>query len=306
MDIKSLLYLQITIFLLIMMGIILRKMNIITQSGRKSMTDVFIDIILPCNIIHSFEMEMSMQILISAGWILVIAIGIQMLAALINTLCYRGVPEDKRIVLKYGTICSNAGLIGNSICESIYGAEGLLYASIYLIPQRLCMWSVGLAYFQSVNGKNVIKKLCTHPCIIAAFAGFLILLFQIHFPEPIENTISYVSNCNLPLSMIIVGSVLAEIDAKSILNKYTIYYCLMRLIIIPFIVLITCTFLPIGTTVLGVATILAGMPAGTTTAILAEKYDKDAKFASACVFISTFLSLLSLPLLYLIIIKFAV
>lgn len=306
MDIKTLVYLQITIFILIITGIVLRKINTITEEGRKSLTDLFINVVLPCNIIHSFQMKMSIDILISSGWIFIIAIGVQVLAVLINITCYRNVPEEKKPVFKYGTICSNAGLIGNSICESIYGTEGLLYASIYLIPQRLCMWSVGLAYFESVSGKKVIKKLCTHPCIIAAVIGIVVLLFQIHFPEPMDKAINYVSNCNLPLSMIIVGSVLAEVNMKSVFNRYTAYYCFMRLLVIPGIILCACLFLPVNSMVTGVATALAGMPSGTTTAILAEKYNKDAKFASACVFISTILSLLTIPLLYLLIMHLTV
>lgn len=301
MDIKSLVYLQITIFTLMMIGVIVRKTNILTESGKKSLTDVFIDVVLPCNIIHSFQIEMSMEIIVSSAWIMVIAIGVQVLAMVINATCYRRVSSDKKVVFKYGTICSNAGLIGNSICENIYGPEGLLYASIYLIPQRLCMWSVGLAYFETVSGKKVIKKLCTHPCIIAVLIGFLVLVFQIHFPQPFENALNYVSNCNLPLSMILVGSILAEVNAKSVVNKYTMYYCLMRLLIIPCIILGICMCLPVNSTVIGVSTALAGMPSGTTTAILAEKYDKDAKFASACVFTSTLLSLVTIPVLYLII-----
>ena len=54
------------------------------------------------------------------------------------------------------------------------------------------------------------------------------------------------------------------------------------------------------TLVTGVCTILAGMPAGSTTAILAEKYDGDAKYASECVFLSTVLSLFIMPLLYMV------
>lgn len=301
MDIKSLVYLQITIFILMMIGIILRKKNIITASGKKSLTDMFIDVVLPCNIIHSFQIEMSMEILVSSAWIMVIAIGVQVLAMIINATCYQRIPGDKKIVFKYGTICSNAGLIGNSICENIYGAEGLLYASIYLIPQRLCMWSIGLAYFETVSGKKVVKKLCTHPCIIAVVIGFAMMLLQLHFPQPLDKAVTYISNCNLPLSMILVGSILAEVNAKSVVNKYTAYYCIMRLLIIPGIILGVCMLLPVSTTVVGVATALAGMPSGTTTAILAEKYNKDAKFASACVFTSTLLSLVTIPILYLVI-----
>ena len=306
MDIKALVDLQFTIFIIMMIGIVLRNKNIITASGKKSLTDIFINVILPCNIIHSFQIDMSMQILISSGYVLIIAIGIQMLALVINEIAYRKIDENKRVVFKYGTICSNAGLIGNSICENIYGLEGLLYASIYLIPQRLCMWSVGVAYFEKISGKKVIKQVCTHPCIIAVAIGFILMIFHLELPVSIQKSLTYLSDCNLPLSMIIIGSILADVKIGNVINKDTLYYCIMRLVIIPLLVLVVCVFLPINLTVMGVCVTLAGMPAGTTTAILAEKYHRDSLFASACVFISTLLSLITTPLLYVVIMNMAI
>ena len=60
--------------------------------------------------------------------------------------------EGRYKCLQYGTICSNAGFLGNPIAEGIYGAEGLVLASVYLIPQRIMMWSskVRESYFQKL------------------------------------------------------------------------------------------------------------------------------------------------------------
>ena len=41
--------------------------------------------------------------------------------------------------------------------------------------------------------------------------------------------------------------------------------------------------------------VLAAMPAGGTTAILAAKYGGNARFAAGCVTVSTLLSLLAIP-----------
>ena len=45
-----------------------------------------------------------------------------------------------------------------------------------------------------------------------------------------------------------------------------------------------------------VAVLLAAMPAGGTTAIVAAKYGGDAEFAAGCVTVSTVLSLIAIPL----------
>ena len=77
----------------------------------------------------------------------------------------------------YGT---NAAFLGNAITEGIFGAEGLMLTSIFLTPQRMAMWSVGVSYFMQGAGaapttpeekrahrKAVILKTIRHPCILA-------------------------------------------------------------------------------------------------------------------------------------------
>lgn len=80
----------------------------------------------------------------------------------------------------YGTVCTNAAFLGNAITEGIFGAEGLMLTSIFLIPQRMAMWSVGVSCFMQGAGaapttpeekrahrKAVILKTIRHPCILA-------------------------------------------------------------------------------------------------------------------------------------------
>ena len=83
--------------------------------------------------------------------------------------------------------------------------------------------------------------------------------------------------------------------------KRQLYYCAVRLLLIPLVVLGVLTLLHIDTLVTGVTVLLAAMPAASTTAILAEKYNGDAKFASAAVFFSTLLSLVTVPLVLLLV-----
>ena len=149
----------------------------------------------------------------------------------------------------------------------IYGSQGLLYASVYLIPLRIFMWSAGLSCFTVASPKDIVKKLIHHPCIIAVVIGMVLM----------------------PFPGIVPGFLLQ-----------TMQYCVVRLLGIPAVTMIMCRLLGIGPLVTGVCTILAGMPAGSTTAILAEKYDGDAKYASECVFLSTVLSLFTMPLLYMV------
>lgn len=293
--------LQIILFLIMLAGLILTRKGIILPEGRRCLTDLLIDLILPCNIICSFMLEMNGEIMKASFVVLMVASGIQVICYLLGKVIYTFFPENQRKVLQYATMCSNAGFMGNPVIEGIYGAQGLLYASIYLIPLRFFMWSAGLFCFTKTDIKSALKKLAVHPCIIAVWIGFALMLTQLQPPAAITRTLRYLSGCTLPLSMLIIGSILAGVKLESMLSVKIGYFTIIRLLGIPMVTLAVCRIFSLDTLVTGVCVVLAGMPAGSTTAILAEKYDGDAVYASKIVFVSTLLSLVTIPLLFAII-----
>ncbi|MDK2967710.1 AEC family transporter [Lacrimispora sp.] len=294
---SSLLNLQGMLFLLVACGVVLRKLGILPDSAKQVLTDLVIDLILPCNIISSFLIEFNLDILKGFAVILLIAALIQFGCLIIANTFYKKEPERRKKVLQYGTVCSNAGFMGNPIAEGIYGAEGLMYASIFLVPQRIVMWSAGVSYFtESPDRKTVVKKVLTHPCIVAVYIGLFFMITQLSMPEFIENTIRNVGSCTTTVSMVLIGTILAEVKAGSIFDKGIMKYTLIRLFFIPFLVFIFCRLFPVTPLISGVSVLLTGMPAGSTTAILAAKYDGDYIFATKCVVVTTLLSLVTIPL----------
>lgn len=142
----------------------------------------------------------------------------------------------------------------------------------------------------------MLRKTLTHPCIIAAVVGMVLLITQLQLPAFLGNTIKSVSSCNTALSMILIGVIMHDGGFRKLLNRDVVYYCLTRLGLIPWLVLLGCRLLGIDALATGVSVILAAMPMGGTTAILAAKYGCDAAFAGKCVAVSTLLSIVTTPL----------
>ncbi|WP_313074922.1 AEC family transporter [Lacrimispora sp.] len=297
MNYNSLINLQGMLFLLVAAGIILRKKGILHEEAKAVLTDLVIYFILPCNIISSFLIEFNRKVLMEFAIILVIASLIQVVCLILANTLYKKEPDSRKKVLQYGTVCSNAGFMGNPIAEGVYGAQGLMFASIFLIPQRIVMWSAGVSYFtESPDRKTVVKKVLTHPCIIAVYIGVFFLVTQLKMPEFLENTIRGVGGCTTTVSMVLIGTILAEVKLKSMLDWGIVKYTVIRLFLIPFMVFIACRLFSVDKVLSGVSILLAGMPAGSTTAILAAKYNGDYIFATKCVVVTTLLSLLTIPL----------
>ena len=81
---------------------------------------------------------------------------------------------------------------------------GVLYTSIFLIPMRIVMWSVGTTYFvagETVEKKKLIKNVLTHPCLVAIYLGHLCMVTQVQLPSVILNTVKYIGNCNSMLTL---------------------------------------------------------------------------------------------------------
>ena len=297
MDFTGLFEMQGMLFTIMILGYIFRKAGMISDEGKSLLTDLVLYVTLPASIIKSFQIEFNHQILVSCIVVIVVAAGIQVGAWMLGMILYPGFPDERKKVLQYATICSNAGILGNPIAEGIFGSMGLLYASIYTIPQRTFMWSIGLTYFtQAPDMKTLIKKVSTHPCIVSVVIGMLIMVFQIPVQGFLSLTIKNIAGGNTFLAMSLVGTILAEVPFRSLPEKDTVYYSFIRLFFIPFLVYLACHFAQVDSLVTGVSVVLSGMPSASVTAVLAAKYGKDEVFATKCVVLSTLLSMVTVPL----------
>ena len=279
-------------FALIITGLILKKVGVVGKEAQKGMTNLVIDLILPCNIIYSFMIKFSSKIAQDFVVILVISILIQVFCVILGGVLYNKCSVKRKKCLRYATICSNAGFLGNPIAQGVFGMMGLTLASIYLIPQRIMMWSSGLAVFSGSSDKmKTLKKVVTHPCILACVLGIILMVTGLPLPPGLDGAVTAVGNCNTAMSMMVIGMILADIDLKDFWDWTVVKYTVHRLVVIPAVVYIVCSFLPLNKTVLGLCVLLPAMPAGGTTSILAEKYQVDSPFATKMVIFSTLLSL---------------
>lgn len=297
MEIANLLNQLGMLFIFLLIGLILKKTKIIKGNEGQVLINLTIYLLLPLNIIDSFQMEFDLNTLVSFALILIISGAIQFFSMFLGQVLYQKRPENQKKVLQYATVCSNAGFMGSPIAQGIYGGLGLTYASIFLIPMRIVMWSVGVAYFtKSTNRREVVIRVLTHPCIIAVFIGLGLMLFQVRLPGFVGAAVTSVGNCATPISMIFIGTILAEVDVRRIFSKTILAFSVIRLLAIPGIVFLVLTILKIDPIVTGVSVLLSGMPAGSTTAILAAKYGGDQIFATKCVVFTTLLSMITIPI----------
>lgn len=169
----EMLSLQETMFLLILTGVLIKKLKIIDAAGRKMLSDLLIDVILPCNIVESFLGGMVFPDGFARNCLLAVGLSavIQLMSIYGSKLLFRKYPREQRSVLSYGIICSNSSFVGLPVARLLFGDLGVIYTSMFQIPLRFTMWPAGLSLFTSVSRKDAFRKLVPPPLHHRRFRG---------------------------------------------------------------------------------------------------------------------------------------
>lgn len=288
---------QATLFVYMAVGYVARKSGLISKQLRTGISDLLIYVLLPCMVFDSLNQDLSWQELKDGAVILAMAFFLSFLAWVTGWLCWHRYPPEKEKILRYGTLIANSGFAGLPVIQGAYGAEGLFLASIFIIANRVLMWTAGISLYGKGEKPDVVKKVLLNPGIIAVFLGLAWMLLSLPLPGFCDRAISAMGGCTAPISLIVVGAILADVDWHGVFELDVFLASAVRLILLPAMALGVMRLLAFPDLSTAVAVILTGMPIGSTTAILAEKYGADALFASKCVFLSTLLSLFTMPLL---------
>lgn len=288
---------QTVLFIYMAVGFYCRKKGIFNDVARDKLTDFVVFITLPCMIFESFNMEFSLDALKQGAVALIIAVGMACVALLLGKVLYNRFPYEEKSILQYGTLVSNSGFAGLPVVSGAYGDEGLFLGSLFIIPTRILMWSAGISLFTKADAKQAVKKVMLNPGIIAVEVGLIRMILQIPLPHFVDSAVDNLGACTSPLAMALVGAILADVPLKTVFDPKSFYLVAVRQFLLPGICLVALRLLGMDPLTIGVSVVITGMPIGSTTAILAQKYGADAQFASKCVFISTLTSLVTVPIL---------
>ena len=291
--------LQIELLLLMGVGYAVNKLKIIDKHQQKGLSELLINIILPANIIKSFiSNKFSYELLQNSILMLIICAVIQLFTIVVFPYLFKKFDKTKANVMEYGMLVSNSSFIGIPVVDYLFGSVAVVYTAIFQIPMRITMWTAGISLFtENYDKKEKMRLIFAHPCIIAVYIGLFLMLLQIELPAFISGTIGYLSNATTAISMIIIGSLLAEIKVKDFLDKGSMYFTFLRLIFFPLLVLVVLRLLNVDNMLVSISVLLTAMPCGSTCAILAQKYGYDDLYATKLIFVSSIISTITVPLI---------
>lgn len=289
----------ISLFFVILAGVYGVKRKFINDEIEKGLTKILINISLPLLIINSFSVEFDESMKDTLGKAFIYSFIFFIVGGIVSYIFLIPIKDkEKKRVLQFANVFSNCGFIGIPIINSIYGAEGVVYASIFNMFFNIFVWSYGLALYTDKLDKKSLKKIIFCPGIVAIYIGLPIMIFNIHIPECLAKSIGLIGNMTAPLSMIIIGCILTKINIKEAFKDWKVYYgSFIKLIIIPLTVFAIAKVLKDDSILIKTIIILQAMPAGTMASIMAEDLGKDSRFAAIIIFVNTLLSIITFPLI---------
>ena len=288
----------VIMFVYMAIGGLLFKKGLITKEGSKSLANLLLYVVLPCVVVKSFCVartpERTSGLLVS----FLAALGILLLAMVVSHLLFKKNPIDD-----FGAAFSNAGFMGFPLVAAVQGSEAIFYAAGFVALLNALQWTYGQSLISGDPSYRSPKAILKNPLVLSLLLGMLIFCLEIPVPAIASDLLAALSALNAPLAMVILGVYLAQTDAKTLFNDPHLYVvAAARLVLIPLLTALVLKLLPaqyasIATTLV----IVAAAPIGSNVAVYAQKLGKDYAYAVRGVCLSTLLSVITMPLLMLLV-----
>ncbi|MCL2421478.1 MAG: AEC family transporter [Defluviitaleaceae bacterium] len=292
-----------TLAVCIIAGYISRKAKILSDELNIGMSSVLVKVTLPCMVFVSMMRPFSRTLLMESLATLFITAAVYLSGFFIGMGLARlmGASDDEKRVWQFALVFANVGYMGFPIIQAVYGYEGLIYTTMANVTFNILAFSLGVYLFRKDTSGQVkanLKAIAFNPALIATYIGFLFFVTGWRLPEVVQDGVSLVGNMTVPLSMILVGSILAKSRLLTLVNDPRVLPVIfVRLLVIPLAAFFILRIFVHNQVMLGVIVILAAMPVAALTVIFAEQYRGNTVVASKLVAFSSILCLLSIPLI---------
>ena len=291
----------ISLFLLIAVGYFLRRSQHLDQKETGAISKLLLDLILPAMLISSLQIDITAKMLGDFKNLFIYWIAFYLALIVIASLISRLFPivKDKKIVLKFFLIFGNVGYMGLPVIDVIFPENGIFFGSIGVVVFNIFLWTYGANLFLRDNDdKKITLRDIFNNGVIAIIIGLFLMLSGLKLPSPVMTAVDMLAEATFPLSMLVIGSGLAQIKISGIFKDLNIIaYSTLKLLIIPIIVLLILNYFNISDPIRTILVLQVAMPAAANGVIFAERYKGNYVFAAESLFLSTLMAALTIPII---------
>lgn len=283
------------LFIVVLVGAACRKLDFLNDATIQGVTKLVVNITVPCLMIANMQRPFDMAVLKNFLITLALSSAFILAAIALGLFLFRKRSHSKRVVLANMLGFSNCGFMGYPIIMAI-NPDWMIYAVAYNVSFTFITWTVGVSLYQGRENMSVRRALL-NPNVLASAVGFALFCLSITLPAVLGEVFSMLGGLTTPLTMLLIGTRMVGLNLRDLMDADYHISAVLRLLALPLIVFAVLRPFPLDPAVYRTMFLLTAMPAGTMTAMQAELYGGDAVFASRAIAYSTLLSLLTVPII---------
>lgn len=293
------------LFFAMLTGYYLNKKEILTGEINQKLSAMILDMTMPllvlCSVASLGGDDKDKILLLLVVGIIIYAVVPGLSYILVKLLkC----PKDCEGVYRCMFMFSNTAFMGYPVVEALYGSEAILYSTVLHFGFNIVFFSYG-RYLIAKDAGDVVKfegKQFLNAGVISGVIALIMCFAGVQLPNVAFEAFEFVGNVTMPLSMIVIGANMGQYSLKMVFGDVKMYQvAFVRLIIIPLITACLIRLVTTDFTVIGVTVVSMGMPVGASVAMAAGIYEKQGKTGAVGVALTTICSMITLPILALII-----
>lgn len=293
------------LFILMMIGYLLKKKEKIDTDTCKRFSWLVVHIANPALILSgSIERSEPVQIpelCLCMGIAVAMFGGLIVIGYMVAQLLH--IPEKSRGVYRIMMVFSNIGFMGFPVIRAVYGSDALIYASLFLIPYNILLYTYGIRNMKGKDraGEGILWKKILNAGVISSLLSLMIAAFQIQVPEFVAGTVSSLSHLAAPLSMIVIGASMTEMRGRELFTDWRLLvFSAIKMLAVPVAGMLLLSLFVKDRMLLGVCLVMLSTPVGSMTAMLAQQYGGDYELDARGVALTTLLSVMTMPLVSLV------
>ncbi|MBI9037271.1 MAG: AEC family transporter [Bacteroidales bacterium] len=298
----------IILAILTLCGTIAYRLKILQDSAKNVIEKLVFYITLPLLIVTKLSsLDFTVEILRNGGIVIISTYLILFIQVLVGKISAKllMLRKQQAVIHSLHSMMGNIVFLGFPLLDTLFpGGEAILYAALYQLVVNTVMWSYGVYHLNpntKEKGLSNLKKLI-NPNTIALCIGLLMMILRIRFPQLLQVSLGGLGSTTLYLAMIYIGILLAQTKIREMIKSPSVYVLSFnKLFLLPvvFIFLFKFVFqvlnLEINAIAFSVLILESAMPCMVILVLLAKRYGGDDKLAMKNFFVSTIISLLSLP-----------
>lgn len=289
---------MLVILFAIVLGYAANHMGIMGGEMDRKVSKLLLTFTMPCMIVAAVVTGDALPGLVEVLSILKVAVVFYLMEAVFMLVVPRflgGTPAQKG-VWRYVLAFPNVGFIGYPVAVALFGQEALFYAVVLALPFNLMSFALGPLLL--VGAKRFQLRQMFSPCVVASLLALALALSGMRPPALMGEMLDFVGGITVPLSLLLVGSLLAGLPAGQVFASPRLWVLsALRLLVMPVALWLILREMDIGYMVLGVAVTQMAMPAAVNGSMLCMEYGGDSQCMAQITFLSTLASIVTIPVI---------